>query len=106
MYFDNEVEDQRFTGGFGVGVSVAKLLATSGRRLHLEVWKPTGDMFVIVERAEFCPPGDATQCYSSTLPSGDAVTRVESRLSWPAGTHAIPGLNCDPVTARLLGPAR
>ena len=32
--------------------SVAKLLATSGRRLHLEVWKPTGCMFVIVERAE------------------------------------------------------
>ena len=38
MYFDNEVEDQRFTGGFGVGVSVAKLLATSGRSLHLEVF--------------------------------------------------------------------
>ena len=38
MHLDNEVEDQRFTGGFGVGVSVAKLLATSGRRLHLEVF--------------------------------------------------------------------
>ena len=33
MYLDNEVGDQRFTGGFGVGVSVAKLFSNIRQKL-------------------------------------------------------------------------